>query len=223
MFLPGWLRLKLTGFREPISRCGSAHGRGWGGDGHGRLLTACPRLPRPCGRPGCYRHPSKGGEASEPQRVPLTRSRSAWSPDGRRHLTSPIAIFAATEENTQEARIWSHERHLQAKVPAVMRKRSSLKEGNGILQDTPQVSRGIKSAFYGANLKPPKGVLLNVPNRTYTWWALEHVIMGGGGRQSLSCCPWGTMNYVVWARKAAKCEFCLNKWNSGTSPTPLQL
>ena len=35
MFLPGRLRLKLTGLREPISRCGSAHGRGWGGDGHG--------------------------------------------------------------------------------------------------------------------------------------------------------------------------------------------
>lgn len=56
---------------------------------------------------------------------------------------------------------------------------------------TPQVSCGTKSAFWGANLKSPKGVLLNVPNRTYARWALEYVIIGGGGGwvQSLSCCP----------------------------------
>lgn len=49
MFLPGWPRLKLTGLREPISRCGSAHGRGWGGDGHGAGGGAgCSQLVHVC-------------------------------------------------------------------------------------------------------------------------------------------------------------------------------
>lgn len=107
-------------------------------------------------------------------------------PDGRWHLTSPIATCLPPRESGQGS-VWAHEQHLQARFREFW-ERIILRDGKGISHASPSDVCGTRESLLGANLTSPKGAFRASPvGPALDGHSVCHY--GGGGRQGLSCCP----------------------------------